>query len=124
MIATDTKPTESMKKTSESVQAENFRPVEVFVLAGARSSGDALAEAHGVPSKAHIQVAGQSMISRVLNVVGRSVRTDTITIIGIKDHESLQNAEDWPSVNIAPGAEGPAASVLRANWLVSKAKTF
>lgn len=114
MIAIDTKLTESMKKTSESGRAEKSQPVEVFVLAGARSSGDVLAEEHRVPSKAHIQVAGQSMISRVLNAVSQSMRTDAITIIGIKDHEPLQKAEDWPSVSFAEGADGPAASVFGA----------
>ncbi len=114
MIATDTKPTESMKKTSETGRKEPSQPVEVFVLAGARSSGDPLAEAHDVPSKAHIQVAGQSMISRVLSALGQSSRTDGITIIGIKEHEPLQADEGWPPVTLAAGADGPAASVYGA----------
>ena len=114
MIATDTKPTESMKKTSDPKRFEQSHPVEVFVLAGARSSGDALAEAHGVPSKAHIQVAGQSMISRVLDAIGQSKWTDAITIIGIKDPELLQRGEDWPPVTLTAGADGPAASVFGA----------
>ena len=114
MIATDTKPTESMKKTSDTERTEQFQRVNVFVLAGARSSGDVLAEAYGVPSKAHIQVAGQSMISRVLSAVSESTQTDQITIIGIQDSDALQKEEHCPPVTIAPGADGPAASVFGA----------
>lgn len=114
MIATDTKPTVSMKKTSETGRTERSQRVDVLVLAGARASGDALAEAHNVPSKAHIQVAGQSMISRVLNALNQSARANEITIIGIKDHEDLQEKEVWPPVDFAPGENGPAASVFRA----------
>ena len=114
MSAIDTKPTESMKKTSKMDRAEQSQRVDVFVLAGARSSGDALAEAHNVPSKAHIHVAGQSMISRVLNAVSQGKQTNGIKVIGIKDHETLQADEEWPSVTFAEGAEGPAASVFGA----------
>lgn len=114
MIATDTKPTESMKKTSDPARSEHAQRVAAFVLAGARSSGDALAEAHDMPSKAHIQVAGQSMISRVLDAVSKCAKTDEITIIGLKDHEALREEEAWPAVTFAAGADGPAASVFGA----------
>ncbi|MEL6693642.1 MAG: nucleotidyltransferase family protein [Pseudomonadota bacterium] len=102
-----------MKKTSNSGRAEPSNRIGVYVLAGARSSGDALADAHNVPSKAHIKVAGQSMILRVLNALSQSAKTDDITIIGIEDHEALQTTETWPTVVFAPGENGPAASVFR-----------
>lgn len=112
MIATDTKPTESMKKTSEAQPGEPSQQVEAFVLAGARASGDALAEAHHVPSKAHIEVAGVSMISRVLGALSQSAQTEEITIIGLQDQETLQQKDAWPPVSFAQGDEGPAASVF------------
>ena len=97
-----------MKKRSET------RAVETFVLAGARASGDALADAHNVPSKAHIKIAGKSMISRVLSALTASVSTGSITVIGIHDHHALQAEEAWPPVSFTEGAPGPAASVYRA----------
>lgn len=112
MIATDTKPTESMKKTSEAQPGGPSQRVEAFVLAGARASGDVLAEAHDVPSKAHIEVAGKSMISRVLSALSQSPQTDEITVIGLQGHETLQQKEAWPPVTFAAGDEGPAASVF------------
>lgn len=86
--------------------------VDAFVLAGARTTGDALADAHDVPSKAHIPIAGKAMISRVLQALSQSARTDEVTVIGMQDHEELAKDEDWPRVEIAPGREGPAASVF------------
>ena len=114
MIVTDTKPTGSMRRPSEPHAVEASRPASAFVLAGARASGDALAEAHGVPSKAHIEVAGRSMISRVLEAVSESEHANDITVIGLEDHKKLALDETWPSVNLVDGADGPAASVSRA----------
>lgn len=108
MIVTDTKPTGSMKTRSES------RGVEAFVLAGARASGDALAEAHAVPSKAHIKIAGTSMISRVLKALFNSKNTDKITVIGLSDHHKLLAEEAWPPATFRDGEDGPSASVHRA----------
>ena len=85
--------------------------VQAFVLAGARASGDALAEAHGVPSKAHIKVAGRSMISRVLDTLANSASDPQITIVGLEGADSLEQAEAWPKSRRSPGADGPAASV-------------
>lgn len=85
--------------------------VEAFVLAGARASGDALAEAHNVPSKAHIQVAGRSMISRVLETLADSASKPRITIIGLENADALEAEEGWPESQRSPGADGPAASV-------------
>lgn len=114
MIVTDTKPTGSMRRRSESHASEAVRPVQAFVLAGARASGDALAEARGVPSKAHIKIAGTSMVSRVLNALSASAYTDEITLIGIEDHQTLQSDEVWPRVRFVDGADGPASSVNHA----------
>lgn len=114
MIVTDTKPTGSMKRPSEPHAVESSERAAVFVLAGARASGDALAEAHGVPSKAHIKIAGRSMISRVLEAVSESEHTDGITVIGLEGHQKLSSDETWPSVTHVDAADGPAASVSRA----------
>lgn len=111
MIATDTKLTESMKKPSSSTGGAAIGGVQAFVLAGARASGDALAEAHDVPSKAHIKVAGRSMISRVLETLASSAAGPQITIIGLEDSEALETEEAWPQTRRSPGADGPAASV-------------
>lgn len=103
-----------MKKRSESRIDAPTHSVESFVLAGARVRGDALADAHNMPSKAHIKIAGKSMISRVLSALAGSRAAGAITVIGLQDHQALQAAEVWPSVNVISGDEGPAASVSRA----------
>ncbi|MEM9180871.1 MAG: NTP transferase domain-containing protein [Pseudomonadota bacterium] len=103
-----------MRRPSEPHAVEVSKPAAVYVLAGARASGDALAEAHGVPSKAHIKTAGRSMISWVLEAVSKSEHADGITVIGLADQQKLTSDETWPSVNLVEGADGPAASVSRA----------
>lgn len=114
MIATDTKPTGFMKKPSDPQTKTAFGTVEAFVLAGARASGDALAEAHDVPSKAHIKVHGRSMISRVLGTLSDSACDIRVTIIGLEGAESLEADEAWPPSQRCSGADGPAASVFGA----------
>ncbi len=114
MIATDTKPTGYMKKPSEPDSGFVSNEVQAFVLAGARASGDALAITHNVPSKAHIKIAGQSMIARVLAALSQSNTIKAITIIGLEGGDPLSQAEDWPAVFHQPGAPGPAASVYGA----------
>lgn len=106
MTAIDTKHTGFMKKPSET-----FSNVEVLVLAGARASGDELAQAHGVPSKAHIRVAGRSMIARVLDALAASQSANQIYVVGMQAYDQLQPAEGWPAVRHMSGARGPAASV-------------
>ncbi|NQY12924.1 MAG: NTP transferase domain-containing protein [Henriciella sp.] len=108
MTAIDTKPTGSMKNRS------NPTAIQTFILAGARAKGDALADGHGVPSKAHIKIAGRSMISRVLEALSGSQMTGEMTVIGLEGHQSLQAEENWPPVKTIAGALGPAASVCKA----------
>ncbi|MDJ0919929.1 MAG: nucleotidyltransferase family protein [Henriciella sp.] len=103
-----------MKKRSKTLAPEPPRSVETFVLAGARATGDPLAEAHGVSSKAHITVAGTSMIGRVLDAVSQSAQAGDVTVIGLLDYDNLQITEAWPSARFVDGEDGPAASVDRA----------
>lgn len=98
-----------MKKPSEIPST-----IRVFVLAGARASGDVLAQSHGVPSKAHIRIAGRSMIGRVLDAASRSQYTGELTVIGMEAHNTLKTDEAWPPIQHAEGADGPAASVYKA----------
>lgn len=100
-----------MKKRSDVRPFNSTHAIDALVLAGARRSGDALAQAHKVPSKAHIKVAGKAMISRVLAAIARSDIKGDITVVGLDQHETIQSRDDWPSVALAPGADGPAASV-------------
>lgn len=102
-----------MKSRCEPGNSEPAPVVEAFVLAGARVSGDPLAEAHNLPSKAHIKIAGTSMISRVLSALSKSQTTGCVTVIGLENHHALQSEEAWPPVNFAAGGRGPAASVNR-----------
>ncbi|MEM6626816.1 MAG: nucleotidyltransferase family protein [Pseudomonadota bacterium] len=103
-----------MKKRSDPSALEPPRSVAAFVLAGARATGDALAEAHKLPSKAHIKIAGKSMIYRVLGALSQSKRAGAITIIGLSDHGDLQTKEAWPPAHFTDGDNGPAASVYGA----------
>ena len=111
MIAIVTKPTGSMTNPSDQLAKQQTQPWSVFVLAGARASGDVLAEAHQVPSKAHISVAGRSMIGRVLGAIDRSVFAGAVTVIGLENYEDLQSRETWPEIDVVSGQDGPAASV-------------
>lgn len=114
MIASATKPTGSMKKHSDPLAAAQSGSVKALVLAGARATGDVLAQTHDVSSKAHIKVAGKSMMGRVLDALDMSARVDFMTVIGLAGHEALRQAEAWPTVKYVAGLDGPAASVSRA----------
>ncbi|MFN3214752.1 MAG: NTP transferase domain-containing protein [Henriciella sp.] len=103
-----------MTNPSDQLAPQQTQPWSVFVLAGARASGDALAEAHQVSSKAHIPVAGRSMIGRVLDAVDRSVCAGPVTVIGLENYAALQGAEAWPNMGVVSGENGPAASVSKA----------
>ena len=103
-----------MKKPSEPPIETAQMPVRAFVLAGARASGDPLAEKHGVPSKAHIRVAGVSMLGRVLAAVRSSDQVGDISVIGLDPDEALQRKEAWPAFDTVQGANGPSASVALA----------
>ncbi|MEM0985263.1 MAG: nucleotidyltransferase family protein [Pseudomonadota bacterium] len=88
--------------------------IKAFVLAGARASGDQLASRFDVPSKAYIQIAGRSMLGRVLDALHQSERVGGLSVIGLAEHGDLQHAETWPRFVSLPGADGPAASVAGA----------
>jgi len=109
-----------MKKRSDLSAGEQSHAVATVILAGARASGDVLAEAHNVPSKAHIKVAGLPMISRVVSAVSESTTSNDVTIIGLDQQDLLQGLEKSPKVRFLPGADGPAASVYRALQLHSR----
>ncbi len=89
-------------------------PVQTVILAGARASGDPLAISHNLPSKAHIEIAGRSMLGRVLDAIVASDRTGPVKVIGLTGHSALQQAEDWPKFSLVSGKGGPAASVYSA----------
>ncbi|MEM7492536.1 MAG: nucleotidyltransferase family protein, partial [Pseudomonadota bacterium] len=103
-----------MTKPSEAQASVPKQAIEAFVLAGARSAGDALAQAHNVASKAHIQIAGVSMISRVLRALSKSQTVAEATIIGLDDKAALGSEDYSISIRFTEGANGPAASVDQA----------
>jgi GTP:adenosylcobinamide-phosphate guanylyltransferase len=100
-----------MTNPFDQLATQQTQPWSVFVLAGARASGDVLAEAHQVSSKAHIPVAGRSMIGRVLGAIDRSVCAGPVTVIGLENHKDVQGRETWPDTAVVSGQDGPAASV-------------
>jgi len=103
-----------MKKRSDTLATEPTKSVDTLVLAGARATGDPLAMAYNVPSKAHIKIAGKSMIARVLDAISGSKQTAEMTVIGLQDYADLSADEAWPAVRYVDGANGPAASVYGA----------
>lgn len=114
MIATDTKPTESMKKRSDAPGAGQSHAIDTLVLAGARATGDALAEAHCATSKAEIKVAGRSMINWVLDAVKHSQMTGLVTIIGLDDPGILEADQSASPIEMLDAQNGPAESVYHA----------
>lgn len=114
MIATATKPTGSMKKSSEAPSQDQVKSVQALILAGARSGGDPLAIAHHLPSKAHILVAGKSMLGRVLDAVASNAMVRGISVIGLQQAEKLAETEAWPPHIQIEGKDGPAESVANA----------
>ena len=114
MIANDTKHTGYMKKRSEPRALKSSRSVGARVLAGARATGDPLAIAHNVSSKAHIKVAGMPMITRVLNALSESQYAGRVSVVGLQDQDRFQTDELSPDIHHIAGADGPAASVRGA----------
>lgn len=57
------------------------RVVDVVVLAGSRPGGDPLADAHGVPVKALVPVAGQPMLARLIRSLLDSPVIDQIVVM-------------------------------------------
>ena len=86
-----------------------------LVLAGARASGDALALAHGVRSKALIEIAGQPMLSRVLRALKDSGRVREAPFVSGLDQDVLEAASAGQAAKRAHSVSGgPAASLLGA----------
>lgn len=89
--------------------------VNALVLAGARASGDALATAHGVESKALIDVCGAPMLSRVLVALDASKWLAGAPFVSGLDPDVLRQASGGqPCIEARAVAGGPAASLLGA----------
>lgn len=89
--------------------------VQALVLAGARASGDPLAAAHGVESKALIDIGGEPMLARVLHALGQSDRLAGAPLVTGLAQATLDTARGGVDAMAAPAAiGGPAASVLGA----------
>lgn len=87
----------------------------MLVLAGARARGDALATAHGVDSKALIEIAGQPMLSRVLRALKGSARLSNAPYVSGLSEAVLQKASAGLLARSAQSVSGgPAASLLGA----------
>lgn len=86
-----------------------------LVLAGARASGDALALAHGVRSKALIEISGQPMLARVLRALKESAHVRETPFVSGLAPDVLEAAsagqEAWQARSVSGG---PAASLLGA----------
>ena len=86
-----------------------------LVLAGQRPGIDPLAEANGQVFKALIQIAGQSMLSRVTATLDACPRIGRIVIAAQTPNELLvgDTAEllDNPKIALAPSGQGIAASI-------------
>lgn len=85
----------------------------MIILGGSRPD-DPLSKLHNVPSKAHINIAGRSMLGRVLDAVSSVRRSNVISVVGLENYETLQEAEAWPEIRIQQGANSPSASLLGA----------
>lgn len=86
-----------------------------LVLAGARASGDALALAHGVDSKALIDIAGEPMLTRVLRAVNQSDRVSGAPYVSGLSPDVLNAARGDVTARPARSVSGgPAASLLGA----------
>lgn len=86
-----------------------------LVLAGARASGDALSSAHGVSSKALIDIGGRPMLARVLDALCQSgcVR-DAPFVSGLESDLRAAASGNLPSAPARSVSGGPASSLLGA----------
>lgn len=86
-----------------------------LILAGARASGDPLSLAHGVETKALIDIGGQPMLERVLRALRLSDRVEApIYVSGLKGEVLAQASgaeRPLPAVSVTGG---PASSLLGA----------
>lgn len=86
-----------------------------LVLAGARAGGDALAMAHGVQSKALINIGGAPMLSSVLRSLMQSGRLCTAPYVSGLEPEVLEEAGGGiPAQRAQSVSGGPASSLLGA----------
>ncbi len=89
--------------------------VHALVLAGSRASGDPLAAAHSVESKALIDVGGEPMLARVLRALAQSNMLKDAPLVAGLAQETLDKARGATDAAPARAAiGGPAASVLGA----------
>jgi len=88
--------------------------VTALVLAGARQGGDALALAHGVQTKAEIEVHGRVMLGYVLRALRSSGLVRELAVSGMAPDVLLCETEQWPAMKTLEGQSGPAASVAYA----------
>ena len=91
---------------------EQHPPIWTIILGGSRPD-DPLSKHHNVPSKAHIQVVGRSMLGRVLEAVTSSTLTGKISVIGLENYQTLKQEEAWPDIEIEAGAETPSSSIFQ-----------
>ena len=97
-------------------------PFDAVVLAGSRSD-DPLATAHGVPSKALIDIGGETMLTRVLRALAESQLIREACIVGDSHLEQTLRTERlllrWRRID---PADGPSASTAlglrRMRWPV------
>jgi len=85
--------------------------ITALVLAGSRPGGDPLALALGVPNKALIEIAGETLLERVVGAL-RSAGCDPV-IVCCDEGPVAELARALSAQVLAPAA-GPSASVLAA----------
>lgn len=94
------------------------RPIHAVLLAGSRPSGDPLAIAAGVPSKALVPVGGQTMLSRVARVLADHPQIDAVTIFAQQGADMLASGPDtqWlndhPKLRFVQSGQGISQSLL------------
>jgi 2-C-methyl-D-erythritol 4-phosphate cytidylyltransferase len=86
-----------------------------YVLAGTRPGGDPVALAHGVASKAQVEIAGRALLVRVLDALTASESVTRITVVGLPsaalDEPAFAAALREHRFAQVAGAASPAASV-------------
>jgi 2-C-methyl-D-erythritol 4-phosphate cytidylyltransferase len=86
-----------------------------YVLAGTRPGGDPVALAHGVASKAQVEVGGRALLLRVLDALAASDSVTRTTVVGLPaaalEQSDFAAALQERRISHAAGAASPAASV-------------
>lgn len=93
-----------------------MKPLTALVLAGTRSGGDPMATAAGVTHKALIEVAGRSMIERVIAALAQSPAVERIVVAIeypqlLAERPELREAACGKPLTIVPTGAGPSATV-------------